>query len=270
MAQNYKTRLRRFNGVDWDTLQLSSQDIVMDNGNNLETELANYNYKIYSDVSQLNLSSPTINTLWNTLPNNSIFIASATQLATASRPGGTNPFVYIVKISAAMGFIRSYGAKTSSNASREYKMDISVSSPVGPTGEWVNVKLDSYPVGAIYTSYDTATIPESPASLFGGTWTRISEAFLYANSSDSGSPYYTVGTTGGETSHTLTIDEMPSHAHSVSYNTGRVTILSSGGENKRFSFMSGEGTANVNSTGGGQAHNNMPPFLVVCMWRRVS
>ena len=61
-----------------------------------------------------------------------------------------------------------------------------------------------YPVGAIYwSSRDT-----SPASLFGGTWTRIQSRFILGASSK-----YPVNSTGGEEKHTLSVSEMPSHNH---------------------------------------------------------
>lgn len=61
-----------------------------------------------------------------------------------------------------------------------------------------------YPVGAIYwSSRDT-----SPASLFGGTWTRIQSRFILGASSK-----YPVNSTGGEEKHILTIAEIPSHDH---------------------------------------------------------
>lgn len=56
---------------------------------------------------------------------------------------------------------------------------------------------DIYPVGSIYESYDST----SPSSKFGGTWESLVDTFLYG-SSDS-------GTTGGESTHALTSDEMP-------------------------------------------------------------
>lgn len=79
-----------------------------------------------------------------------------------------------------------------------------------------------YPVGSVYISVNTT----SPASLFGGTWTKIKGRFLYA-CEDSG---ITSGLTGGAKSvsytpagtnsggavsnHTLTVDQIPSHNHS--------------------------------------------------------
>lgn len=116
-----------------------------------------------------------------------------------------------------------------------------------------------YPIGSIYMSVEST----SPASLFGGSWTQLQGRFLIGASSS-----YTAGSTGGEATHVLTVSEMPSHNHWGS---------------ARFEYDTKSGThpsaekdgINVNlpetdNTGGGAAHNNMPPYLAVYMWKRVS
>jgi hypothetical protein len=61
-----------------------------------------------------------------------------------------------------------------------------------------------YPVGSIYISANST----SPANLFGGTWEQIKDRFLLAAGGT-----YAAGSTGGEATHTLTVDEMPNHVH---------------------------------------------------------
>lgn len=70
-----------------------------------------------------------------------------------------------------------------------------------------------YPVGAIYLTTDVA----SPATLFGGTWTRItSNVYLKANTGG----IATAGTTGGTSTHKISIDNLPSHGrHLYDYDT---------------------------------------------------
>lgn len=116
-----------------------------------------------------------------------------------------------------------------------------------------------YPVGSIYLSVGST----APSTLFGGTWTQIKDTFLLGSGDD-----YDLGDTGGEATHTLTIAEMPSHDHVL-----RASYYSSGGVAETVSYGSqttGGADYACESRGGGQAHNNMPPYLVVSIWKRVS
>lgn len=67
-----------------------------------------------------------------------------------------------------------------------------------------------YPVGSIYMSMSET----DPGTLFGGAWTRLPDKFLIGAGGS-----YSVGATGGEADHTLTLSEIPSHSHSVSGST---------------------------------------------------
>lgn len=119
-----------------------------------------------------------------------------------------------------------------------------------------------YPVNSIYISYSHT----SPGSLFGGDWTRIAGRFLYGV----GAPAE-IGYTAGATIHTLTVDEIPSHQHYIlNYNTS--------GQSQSFTShaptASGKigytGNIRTNYVGGGSAHNNMPPYIQVSIWRRIA
>lgn len=137
----------------------------------------------------------------------------------------------------------------------------SVSAVKGYVPSNANIVDLIYPVGSIYMSYNST----SPVTLFGGTWTKLENCFLYASGTKS------VGSTGGSETVTLTVDQMPSHTHkSSSYKSengasGNVTATPVGYTNPG---KSGDYTSTA--TGGGEAHNNMPPYLVVNMWRRTA
>ena len=134
-----------------------------------------------------------------------------------------------------------------------------------------------YPVGSIYMSVNNV----SPQTFFGGTWTQIQDRFLLAAGSS-----YAAGSTGGEATHTLTVDEMPSHeGHLVSNDySGGSDVGTAKGKYLASSTMydygdTGRGWNVVSnnevylpgySRGGSQAHNNMPPYIAVYMWKRVS
>lgn len=121
-------------------------------------------------------------------------------------------------------------------------------------------KVDK-PVGCLYISFEST----SPATLFGGSWTQLKDRFLLAV----GDTYKSAGLTGGEADHTLTVAEMPSHRHGASegqfhaYTGSNGADTVSGGTN----FKSIQYTAYV---GDGGAHNNMPPYLAVYMWKRIA
>ena len=131
----------------------------------------------------------------------------------------------------------------------------------------------THPVVSIYQS----TVSTRPEELFGGTWKQLNGKFLLASNST-----YAAGSTGGEATHTLTINEMPSHEGHLETNSSNWN-----GNNNLFlpstvftSYTSGprgsdkqsgnEVVPAGESKGGGQAHNNMPPYLAVYMWERTA
>jgi microcystin-dependent protein len=93
--------------------------------------------------------------------------------------------------------------------------------------KWLYDKLNDtanaiYPVGAVYISF----VSTSPASLFGGTWTRLKDTFLLANGDS-----YAANTTGGSATKTITVNNLPAHNHSVNSagaHTHTATTASSG------------------------------------------
>lgn len=113
--------------------------------------------------------------------------------------------------------------------------------------------------------------PTEPSTLFGGTQKRIKDRFVLAAGDN-----YTSGATGGEVTHTLTVDEMPRHNHREMYwgdgSSSQFGVNSSGTGTQRFSYEPAASEPNfyTNYVGGGIAHNNMPPYLVAYMWYRTA
>lgn len=119
-----------------------------------------------------------------------------------------------------------------------------------------------YPVGHIYMS-----ITNSHPNV--GTWVQIKDTFLLACGDT-----YSNGATGGEASHTLTESEMPSHSHRLN---GWEVIISQNGNTGNAGLSSGtlvhperqdSQARYTQTTGSGQAHNNMPPYMAVYVFKR--
>ena len=151
--------------------------------------------------------------------------------------------------------------------------DSSVKCWISPSGK---IDLSSlwdqiYPVGSIYITANAT----NPSVLFGGTWEQLKGKFLVGvDSSDT--DFETSGKTGGEKTHTLTVDEMPSHNHTLygsPYGSGDWVE----GGVQRVKYDVNLKTASntytlaqpVWDTGGNQAHNNLPPYMTVYMWKRI-
>lgn len=121
-----------------------------------------------------------------------------------------------------------------------------------------------YPVGSIYLSVDST----SPESIFGGTWEPIPTGKMLLSAGDG----YAVESTGGEAEHTLTVDELPSHSHDMiiknTNENGRTDEANNSGSGS--SGFENFATWHTKTTGGGKAHNNLPPYLAVYMWKRIA
>lgn len=118
----------------------------------------------------------------------------------------------------------------------------------------INSKISH--VGMIIHSTKLDTMAKVIAIYGGINWKKIEGRFLLGQSSA-----YAINSTGSEAAHTLIINEMPSHSH-------RPTGWSRGvkGDSEYYALASGT-TDNwwreTTYTGGGAAHNNMPPYKVV-------
>lgn len=125
-----------------------------------------------------------------------------------------------------------------------------------------------YPVGSVYISFNST----NPTTFFGGTWERIKGRFLLSADDST----YQINNTGGEASHTLSVNEIPSHTHPIYAGYGDIGSPSVSSDSYRYQYWGGNargwktGTLGAGATGGSQAHNNMPPYIVVYMWRRTA
>ena len=123
-----------------------------------------------------------------------------------------------------------------------------------------------YPVGAIYMSVNST----SPATLFGGTWVAWGTGRVPVGVDTSQTEFDTVEETGGEKTHTLTVNEIPSHNHKLGLSAGGNET----GYGLNYEYSNNwryyQGTDIIESTGGGQAHNNLQPYITCYMWKRTA
>lgn len=127
------------------------------------------------------------------------------------------------------------------------------------------ILLAAHPVGSIYQS----TVDTSPQTLFGGTWERLKDRFLLAAGDT-----YAAGATGGEAAHTLTVEELAAHNHSMMDSKDPSAVIKIGYESGTSNWCLTKKAANydytlgTSNTGGGAPHNNMPPYIAVYAWKR--
>lgn len=133
-------------------------------------------------------------------------------------------------------------------------------------------KLTAYPVGSIYMSFDTT----SPSTLFGGSWSQITNRFLYCVSSST-----TSGGTGGAASHSHTFNEyakalitfnsngsglyMRKMTQGINWSTNWGKSSGFGATAVTASFTSGAALA-----GGTTSEDNLPPYYAIHAWRRTA
>lgn len=121
-----------------------------------------------------------------------------------------------------------------------------------------------YPIGSVITFYDS----DDHSSHLGLTWERFATGRMVVGYDSTDASFDTIGETGGEKTHTLTIDEIPSHYHG---GIKRVSGETSGDQQEGITMGRYYGNdASTSSTGSGQAHNNMPPYVVAALWRRTA
>ena len=132
------------------------------------------------------------------------------------------------------------------------------------------IKRTTTHVGQIILS-TTLNTAAKVKNIYGGNWEAFGAGKVLIGAGSNGGRSFTAGSTGGEYTHTLTINEMPSHTHTVTdqyfkRNQGDQLGATHGDELLGNAYT----TSTTSAAGGGGAHNNMQPYVVVYMWRRVS
>lgn len=122
-----------------------------------------------------------------------------------------------------------------------------------------------YPIGTIIIRDENLDM----SSWLGFNWEKVFAGRVLVGLDTTQTEFDTIGKTGGEKTHTLTIDEMPKHRHTISAgnnpttdaNYDRVASAYAGGTPKNF---------DTSETGGIESHNNLQPYQVVAYWKRTA
>jgi hypothetical protein len=142
------------------------------------------------------------------------------------------------------------------------------------------IKNALYPVGSIYTNSSVST---NPGTLLGfGTWTAFGAGRFLVGLNASDSSFDTAEETGGSKdatlvshTHTATVTD-PGHVHTYTRPSGSQT-LGAGTNAAVFTTATATTISNTtgisvsNSTEGSSGTNaNLPPYIVVYMWKRTA
>ena len=133
------------------------------------------------------------------------------------------------------------------------------------------LKDSIHPVGIILETTQESTASAFQTKIGFGTWEAYGSGKVTVGIDSGDSNFDTVQETGGAKTHTLTISEMPTHTHGGIFPAG-----SSGSFSQGFDVDNPNSGANLDtektttSTGGGAAHNNLQPYIVVYRYRRTA
>lgn len=128
----------------------------------------------------------------------------------------------------------------------------------------LNPKLlsEAFPINKVEVFFDA----EDHSNFLGFSWEMISQGKIPIGLNSGDTDFNQIGKTGGEKEHTLTVDEIPSHNHDLAIE---------GGSSSRYGAKLQQGNTTTDkfaiiNTGGGKAHNNMPPYIVMAFWKRTA
>nr|DAZ41238.1 MAG TPA: baseplate wedge protein [Caudoviricetes sp.] len=121
-----------------------------------------------------------------------------------------------------------------------------------------------FPVGYILIRDDS----EDYSNYLGFTWQRVFAGKTLVGFDSSDTDFDTIGKIGGEKTHKLTIDEMPSHSHNAYLSGGNIPSRSGvlKYETNNAQLFGGS----LEARGGSQPHNNLQPYYVIAYWKRIA
>jgi hypothetical protein len=146
-----------------------------------------------------------------------------------------------------------------------WQESVTAGTGISKSGNTISINIDIiYPIGSIYMS---SVNKNTRTWLSGTTWVSWGIGRVPVGVDANNSNFNTAEKTGGESTHTLTITEMPSHHHTVTCQIGYVTEC---GGNTRGAADDRVDPTDTTNTGGGAAHNNLQPYITCYMWKRTA
>ena len=136
---------------------------------------------------------------------------------------------------------------------------------VAPSG-YQRANSCPFPIGYIVTNQG-----EDPATQWAGTtWERYAEGRVLVGQDAAQTEFDTIGKTGGAKTHTLTVDEIPPHGHEIPVSGTAYPERKALGTTAGLGADWGSSSGGTMEVGGGAAHNNLQPYVVVAHWRRTA
>lgn len=139
------------------------------------------------------------------------------------------------------------------------------------------VTVPYYRVGDLFLT----TIATNPSNFLGGKWELFGPGRCLVCVDTSDSEFNSVKKTGGEKTHKLTVNEMPSHNHQYEDITGNRSLNGQFGRSGYYESESYMGVTNsviayadadfrMTYVGGSESHNNLQPYITCYVWIRTA
>ena len=130
--------------------------------------------------------------------------------------------------------------------------------------------LDYYPIGSYFWTSDASY---DPNITMGGEWELMDEGVTLVSAGETYTIQSGTSADGGAATVTLTVDEMPSHNHKAHFYYRNTVNYTSGSAARPYTSSGSLSTPNwveIDNEGGGQAHENMPPYKAAYCWHRIA
>lgn len=189
-------------------------------------------------------------------------------------------FVDTVFNTSATGNVIKYNLQHADSTTEQ--VQLSVATPITTQGTALNK--------VFFDAVNRYLVPVGVICLWSGSASNIPTGWVLCNGSN-GTPdlrdrfivgagnSYNVGATGGEASHTLTVNELPAHNHGFRYRASAGANHSALGLNTGSAssdYVTPHTTKTVTNNdlvvdaGGGQAHENRPPYYALCYIMKIN